>query len=457
MDYKNELQLTENNKFQKYMEFGKNKCDNFNEGIIDEMKPIINYFVDDPFNIETINDLIEIAKNQAFPVPESFLITIFTLLGERIHVDECICLLGRVFHFPIGCFIDSFPDIKVIIEITLTYINISSEAITILIFFLQNIKIFPNIDKIFLDLDVIQQVEKQLENNDKMIIIQSLIFFRYLLKIKLPFLDDILEIYYKILRMAMCTYNIFAIHTIYHFAKRYIKFNNHLNRALDKENNINKYNLSKNLIFSELFDIQLETDSPTFLLYLMKYYYLVSKIKKIYHYNSKKIKNILPLMFTLLQKPDQKIVDYSLLFIYNILRDGKEKAYYTITKLNPELIMFLLQNYENYAFNAQREIVFIFIEYSYYMDANSLNSIFEKFSLYQIFGEIGLSEDRNLLEDFFLCFLNIYETFEASNPNYLKYFKDEDFVNMVQSIDKKDSSYYDDFYKILSQLLQDEI
>lgn len=471
MNYKIELSSNKDNKFIQIKDFNDDQNDDFDNSNFSEIEPFLNEFCANPRNLDNLNTLIEAIKYQSFPVHPSFFIFITSLLKNNINTYECISLLETILHFPIEYFINSFP-IDDIVETIYNFIDSSSEAISILTFFLQNTIFFLNIDEIFLKYGVIQKVEEQLENNNQMIIIQSLIFFRYLLKTKLPFLDDIMDIYNKISKIAITSLNSFSIHTLYHFAKRYIMFNSDQENDDDKKNNDNKnekenknkrnhkkkYSIAKYLVFPDLFSIpsQSQINNENFLLYLMKFYYMTSKIQRVYHYNSTRILNILPLVFSCLQSSNTKIVNLSLLFIYNILRDGKNKAYKHIKKLNPELMHFLLQNYKNFCFFSQKEIVFIFIEYSYYLNADELNYIFENFDMVQIFSEIGLSNDLDLLEDFCLCFLNIYDTFMNSNQDYLKYFRDENFVIMIQSLDQTCSSYYSEFYEALTKILSKE-
>lgn len=63
------------------------------------------------------------------------------------------------------------------------------------------------------------------------------------------------------------------------------------NKNKKKRNHKKNYSIAKYLVFSELFSIpsQSQINNDNFLLYLMKFYYITSKIEKVYRYNSVKI------------------------------------------------------------------------------------------------------------------------------------------------------------------------
>lgn len=176
MNYKIELSSNEGSKFSQFKDFNTDQNDDFDDSKFSEIEPFLNEFCANPSNLDNLNTLIEASKYQSFPVPPSFFIFIASLLKKNINAYECISLLEIILHFPIEYFIDSFP-IDDIVEAIYSFVDISSETISILTFFLQNTIYFSNIDEIFLKYGVIQKVGEQLENNNQMIIIQSLIFF----------------------------------------------------------------------------------------------------------------------------------------------------------------------------------------------------------------------------------------------------------------------------------------
>lgn len=456
MNYKKGRKFYHDTGYKKYKDICLIEQNSEHDFINDDIYAIIDDFFEDPLNDVKIDNVIEISKNQPFPISLSFIDLLIELLQSEQNIDQYISIIAEIIQYPDEYFINPLP-ISRIIQCLLHFTNISPEAISILTFFLKEAITLPEFDKIYSELNVIQNIEKQLQNNHQEIVIKSLIFFRYLLKTKLAFLPDNSIIYYKILPMAVFSanpINIFAIHTLYHFTKSYIKFhikNRHKIRKEDRERHL----LAKQLALPELFDAltQIEINGDTFLLYLLKIFQLNTRICRVFHYNSEQILKIVPILVSSLHKKNDKIVKLSLISIYNIMKDGRKKAYYALSQFNDEILNYIFQNYYNFSFNVQEEIIYVFIEYTYYLNADQLLHFFEEYNLIHILTEILYFDCFYLREDLFLGFLNIYDTFQKRGLIFLQHLNNEEFVDAVESMDPSCSTHFAEFYEKLMQLL----